>query len=186
MKKRITQMRNKPNDVIFTPLPVVLKMIEMCNITPDMNVLDCSAGTNKIFYNNLPSCNKYYCEILEDKDFFLETKHYDLIIGNPPFSIWTKWIKHTLTICDKFCYIMGNMNFSNSRLNLINDANFGLTKFHIVNIDWWFGSSFCLLFEKNKPSIITADNNIVLCECGKKCGRGKKSGSANLCGLILN
>ena len=60
----------------------------MCNIQEGMKVLDPSKGGG-IFYDNLP--DKYikdYCEITENKDFFNNYEKYDIIIGNPPYSLW--------------------------------------------------------------------------------------------------
>ena len=83
--------RKVANDVFLTPLPLVLKAIEMSSITPEMRVLDpCRATGN--FYNNLPPCKKEWAEITEGKDFFDFKDKVDLIIGNPPFSIWNKWL----------------------------------------------------------------------------------------------
>jgi len=44
-------------------------------------VLDCCAGLNKIWYDNL-NCNKDWCEIMEGKDFMEYNKQTDFIIGN--------------------------------------------------------------------------------------------------------
>ena len=59
----------KPNDVIYTPLSVAKLMIDFCDIQSTDRVLDPSKGAG-IFFDNLPECNKDYCEITEDKDFF--------------------------------------------------------------------------------------------------------------------
>jgi len=48
------------NDVIYTPLNVAKKMIELCEITSNMTVLDPSKGGD-VFYDNLPDyCIKDY------------------------------------------------------------------------------------------------------------------------------
>ena len=57
--------RQNANDVIYTPKPVAEVMIKMCNIQSDDKVLDCSKGGG-VFYDNLPECDKSYCEITED------------------------------------------------------------------------------------------------------------------------
>ena len=142
--------RKTSNDKIYTPKPVAIKMIEMCDIHKTDKVLDPSFGEG-VFYNNLPECKKSYCEIELNKDFFNETERYDLIFGNPPFSIWDKWIEHTMKLTDKFCYIMGCFNFTDCRVRKILNNGYGITKFHLLKIDWWFSPSLVVLFEKNKP-----------------------------------
>ena len=179
--------RKTANDKIYTPLPVALKMIEICDIKPTDKVLDCCLGGG-VFYNNLPECEKYWCEVDTEvvgddiRDFFDFHKQVDLVIGNPPFSLWTKWLEHTMKITDKFCYIMGIMNLSDVRLRDITKNGFGLTKMHILKIDYWFGNQYICFFEKNKPSILSIEPNRIYCDiCNKRCKRGRKGYSYNKC-----
>ena len=181
--KQLSTIQNKKNanDIIYTPLPVAIKMMEMCNITPNMTVLDPCKGAG-VFYDNLPECKKSFCEITEERDFFDWTEKVDLVIGNPPYSIWTKWIAHTVKITDKFCYIMNNFNFTDNRMRDIINAGFGITQIHLLKIDWWFSHQYLVVFERNKPSIISFGLSRVLCDiCGKRCDRGLKGNSANVC-----
>ena len=181
--KQLSTIQNKKNanDVIYTPLPVAIKMMEMCDITPHMTVLDPCKGTG-VFYDNLPECKKSFCEITEGRDFFDWTEKVDLIIGNPPYSIWTKWMAHTVKITDKFCYIMNNFNFTDNRMRDIINAGFGITQIHLLKIDWWFSHQYLVVFERNKPSIISFGLRRVLCDiCGKRCDRGLNGNSANVC-----
>jgi hypothetical protein len=171
--------RESPNDVFFTPLGAVKIMVDMCDIAPDMKVLDpCRATGN--FYNNLPECKKEWCEITEGKDFFDFNERVDLVIGNPPYSLWDKWLDHTAEITDKFCYILGANNLTPKRIRKMEEKGFGLTKLHITQIDWWYSRSFICIFEKNKPSVISYSNTIG-CECGVRCLRGRKGNSVNYC-----
>ena len=175
------QNRKIPNDVFYTPKPVALEMIEMCNITPDMSVLDPCRGAG-VFYNNLPECKKDWCEITEGKDFFEYKVHVDLVISNPPFSIWNKWLDHTCEITDKFCYLMGAMNLTDSRVRELNAKGFGITAIRCLKVHAWFGHQFIILVERNKPSIVTASPKRHYCDdCGKPCGRGRSGNSPNIC-----
>ena len=167
----------KPNDVIYTPKLVAKIMIDICDIKETDRVLDPSKGAG-VFYDNLPPCNKDYCEITEDKDFFEYTNKVDLVIGNPPYSIWTKWLEHTVKICNKFCYIFGVYNFTPPRLQQIFNAGFIITKFHLCKVDWWFSPSFIVLFEKGniENSIISFTRERFVCDiCGIRCKRGQKT-----------
>jgi hypothetical protein len=175
------KLKNNSNDIIYTPKPVALKMIDMCDIKDNMTVLDPSKGGG-IFFDNLPKCNKEYCEITEDKDFFKCEKKYDLIIGNPPYSLWNEWIHHTMKLTNKFCYILGSFNFTDKRIRDIINNGYGITKFHLVKIDWWYSPSYLVLFEKNKPSIITVEEKRILCDiCNSGCKRGRAGHKMNEC-----
>jgi len=183
--------RETANDKIYTPLPVALEMIKMCNIKPTDKVLDCSKGAG-VFYNNFPECEKYWCEIDEDvvgnnkRDFFEFNERVDWIIGNPPFSMWNAWLEHTMKLTDKFCYIMNTMNLSKGRLHNILKNGFGITQIKILNIRYWFGCSYIVIFEKHKPSLMTCIENDLFCDiCNKSsCKRGKKGYDFNKCSVV--
>ena len=176
------KIKQNSNDIIYTPKPVAIKMIEMCNIQEGMKVLDPSKGGG-VFYDNLPdNCIKDYCEITDDKDFFNNYEKYDLIIGNPPYSLWDKWIEHTMKLTNKFCYILGCFNFTDARIRKILNSGFGITKLHLLKIDWWYSPSYIIIFEKNKESIITVAPACILCDiCNSRCSRGRKGNSHNAC-----
>lgn len=179
------KMKMKKSDIYYTPLPVVKRMIEMCDINPDMSVLDPCYGAGA-FYENLPDCNKSWCEIEKGIDFFENNNKYDLVIGNPPFSLWNKWLEHTIKITDKFCYIFGALNFTEPRLRKIQKAGFGITKIHMIGVAWWFGTSFIVVFEKGKPSIISVEEKRVVCDiCNTCCKRGFSKNSPNECTKVL-
>jgi len=170
------------NDKIYTPLSVAIKMIEMSDIKEGDRVLDPSYGGG-VFYNNLPNnCVKFYCEIEQQKDFFDFNERVDLIIGNPPYSLWNKWIDHTMELTDKFCYIMNSFNLTQPRIRKILNHGYGITKMHLLTVDWWFGNSYILVFEKNKPSIISVEEKTIYCDiCNKRCRRGRNGNGINEC-----
>ena len=169
----LRNIKKNPNDIVYTPLPVAMDMINICKINKNMKVLDpCKGGG--VFYDNLPECKKDYCEITEGKDFFDYNEKVDLIIGNPPYSLWNKWIEKTCELTDKFCYIMSNYNLTPPRLNKIKELGYGLTYMKILKIDWWFSPSYICVFERNKKFIIDFEPKRILCDiCNKRCERGR-------------
>ena len=189
MKNKIgseIKQRKEANDKIYTPLPVALKMIEMCELKEGDTVLDPSYGGG-VFFDNFPEfVNKDYCEIENDKDFFDYNKNVSCIIGNPPYSLWDKWLEHTMKTTNKFCYIFGVLNFTFPRIKKILDNGYGITKFHLIAIEYYFSGSYLVVFEKNKPSIITVPEKRFYCDkCNSKCNRGKKGYSFNECSKVM-
>ena len=167
------KLRQKANDVIYTPKPLAQVMIDLCDIKPNDKVLDPSRGGGA-FFDNFPECNKDYCEITEDKDFFKYDKEVNIIIGNPPYSLWTKWLEHTIKLNPKkFCYIFGQMNLTTSRLIQIEKGGYKMTKIHLCKVHWWFGHSFVCVFEKTEKDGIMSYSKVFYCDiCGKRCKRG--------------
>ena len=177
----IHHSKGHANDCIYTPKPLALKMIEMTGILPNETVLDPSKGGG-VFFDNLPDCSKYFCEIEEGINFYDWHMPVDVVIGNPPYSQWTKWLEHTTHICKKrFCYIFGTNSLTGNRLKMIHDAGFGITKIHTVKVAWWMTQSFCIVAERGADSILTFET-IMKCEhCGTMCGRGINGNPPNTC-----
>ena len=186
IKSRVVKQRQSKNDNIYTPPQVAKLMIEMSGLQSGDRVLDPCAGENKVFYNNFPrNTIRKYCN-LPDKDFFEFKKTVDCIVGNPPYSKWNDWLKHTIKLTDKFCYIFGQNNLTQARLHFLFENGFGLTKMHYLNIDWWFGSSIVCLFERGKESIITITPKRIHCEmCDGRCGRGRNNRDYNRCAISI-
>lgn len=174
--------RKIANDKIYTPKPIALKMIEMCDLNKNDYVLDPSYGEG-VFFNNFPEfVKKDFCEIEQGKDFFECNTRYTAVIGNPPYSLWDKWLEHTMKLTDKFCYLFGVLNFTDKRVNKILKNGFGITKIHLLKVSWWFGHQFLIVFEKNKKSILSVEEAIINCDiCNKRCLRGLKGNSMNEC-----
>jgi hypothetical protein len=164
----VTRMHSTKNDRYYTPPEVVKIACDMCNITPEMKVLDPCMGDGA-FYNNLPPCEKDWAEIDMGRDFFEETRQFDLIISNPPYSLWDKWLEHTGRLTNKFCYVMALMSATPKRMTQIFNMGFGITKMHLFSVPSWFGPTLIVLFERNQPSIMSVSPNSFVVIC-KTCG----------------
>ena len=155
--------KKKPNDVIYTPKAVAELMISMCNIEPHEKVLDPSRGKGVFTYN----------------------KPVDVIVGNPPYSLWTKWLKKTLELNpNRFCYIFGAMNTTPKRLKSILDKGYIVKKMCVLQVDWWFGTQFILYFVKGDISenILEVAKETYSCDiCNKHCYRGRYGNNPNEC-----
>jgi hypothetical protein len=154
-KIRHIKDREQTNDIFDTPYPVAMKLIKMTDIKETDRVLDPCSGKG-IFYNNLPDCNKMYCELTENKNFFEFNELVDVVIGNPPFSQWKKWIEHTVQLNPRIIsYIMGCLNLTPKRMEYLKQKGYNLKSMEIVTIEGWFGNTFLVVFEKHVTPIIT-------------------------------
>ena len=145
-KIRNIKEREIPNDIVFTPLAVAMKLIEMAAIKAADRVLDPCCGEG-VFFDNLTNCKKDYCEIVEGKDFIEYEKGVDVIICNPPFSLYTRCISKCIYLSPQIiAFIMGSLNLTTKRLKILEDNNYFLTKMCIVNVKGWFANTLLVVF----------------------------------------
>lgn len=97
------------SDYVQTPEWCAKDMIRHFN--PTGKILDPCRGKNKVFHNLL---NCEFAEIEEGIDFFQISEKYDWIIGNPPYSIFNKWIKHSYTIGKEIVYLLPTFKVFNA------------------------------------------------------------------------
>ena len=155
--------RTKANDVFITPLEVAKQQIQLHNINDNDLWLDpCRNNKEGSYFNNFPqNVRKDWCEILEGKDFFEYDENIDIICGNPPYSVIDKWIKKTLQLNPKeFSLLIGIGNLTTRRIEIIENAGYGLSKMKMLKIYDWYGMSCIVVFEKNKKSIIEYDRKV--------------------------
>jgi hypothetical protein len=173
------QKRENPNDKIYTPPQIVDIMLELCEYKKgiNINVLDpCKGGG--AFYNKL-DYPKSFCEIDQNIDFFDNNEFYDLIVGNPPYSILDNWLKHTYTKCNKFCYIIGMYSLTPKRIKNMEESGFYIEKMTLTQVPTWFSRSYIIVCKKG----IKKNNNIIFdykflgnkcLYCNKPCGGANK------------
>ncbi len=91
-----------PADIVYTP-PRIAKDI-VTHFKPSGKCLDPCKGDG-VFLKLLPPGSDW-CEIREGKDFFKYKEKVDWIIGNPPYSIFVEWLRHSFDIADNVVYIV--------------------------------------------------------------------------------
>ena len=90
------------NDIVTTP-PALAEDI-VVHFNPSGICLDPCRG-NGVFYTLLPR-DSLWCEIEQNKDFYAFNSKVDWIIGNPPYSHYTAWLRHSLKIAKNIVYLM--------------------------------------------------------------------------------
>ena len=170
--------RQKPNDKIYTPPKIVDIMLDFCGYEKGDLVLEPAKGLGAI-YDKL-SEPKHYCEIDENLDYFDYDNKVDWVITNPPYSILDSFLKHTYTLCNKFCFLIGMYSLTPKRIEVMHQSGFYITKMLLTKIPSWFQRSYIIVCEKldKEPSnIIFKSINLgnKCLYCGQPCGgmRGK-------------
>ena len=95
-------MPSNAQDVIYTPDHIAKDIID--HFCPSGKCLDPCKG-NGAFLKYLPA-NSDWCEITEGKDFFEYRKKVDWIVGNPPYSIFEKWLTHSFRVANDILYLI--------------------------------------------------------------------------------
>lgn len=90
-----------PRDVVYTPDNVARDMVNL--FAPSGRILEPAKGDGAIL-RHLVGAD--WCEIAEGVDFFACTARYDWIIGNPPYSIFAAWLRHSFTLADDIVYLI--------------------------------------------------------------------------------
>lgn len=109
------------SDVVYTPDDVARDVVEF--FKPTGKILEPCKGDGA-FMRYLPPDTEW-CEISAGRDFFAEHRHFDWIIGNPPYSDWDGWMSHSFEIADNIVYVMMPYTLFNSMKKLRAIAKYG-------------------------------------------------------------
>lgn len=117
------------NDVVFTPDDVARDVVAF--FKPSGKILEPCCGEGAFLKYLSPDTD--WCEIERGRDFFANHNHYDWIIGNPPFSIFTEWLTHSFELADNVVYVMMPQSLENSigRLKQIESYGGIKTKYYL-------------------------------------------------------
>lgn len=149
--------REQVNDVFITPLELAKKQIQMIENLPNELWLDPFRNSGN-YYNQFPTDNKAWCEILEEKDFFDYQQPVNIICSNPPYSMIDRVFQHSVSLNPRvISYLIGINNLTAKRLEFMNHAGYGLTRIHLCKVFKWFGMSVIAQFEFQKENIISFD-----------------------------
>lgn len=115
-------------DVVYTPDYVSKNIIEF--IKPTGKCLDPCKGDGA-FLKFMP-IGSDYCELQENKDFLHYEKKVDWIIGNPPYSIFEDFLRHSFLISDNVSFLVPTNKVFQRQLIMDMINNYGGIKSIII------------------------------------------------------
>ena len=108
-------------DIVYTPEHVAKTIVK--HFKPSGKCLDPCMGDG-VFYNLLPVGSEW-CEIAKGRDFFEWDTPVDWIVGNPPYTIFSEWLRHSMTLADNIVYLIPINKAFNSYPMMKDIANYG-------------------------------------------------------------
>lgn len=90
------------SDVVMTPDALAAGIVKHFN--PSGVCLDPCRGDGA-FYRHLPP-GALWCEITEGVDLFQFGTPVDWIIGNPPYAVFSQWLRHSFTLARDIVYLI--------------------------------------------------------------------------------
>ena len=163
MKSNIShsiKKRDNPNDVFITPYDLAKTHINMIH-TNNEDIWFDPFKNNGVYYNQFPTDKKVWTEILEEKDFFSYEGSVDIICSNPPYSCIDKILEKSISLKPRvISYLIGINNLTAKRVEMMENAGYGITKLHMCKIYKWYGMSLIVVWELNTKSIISYDRNV--------------------------
>lgn len=155
--KSYQSSKERKNDIIYTPKQLALNCINSVPFVAGDKVLDPFYGKG-VWYDNYPDfVDKDFTEIRppHETNFFTYDQEVDWCVSNPPFSKLNRVFEKSIEVSRKgFAYIMAGHNITKKRMQMVNEANFGLTGIAYFFVPEWFGfPCIFVIFEKDKPGI---------------------------------
>ncbi len=100
------------SDVVLTPDAVAADVV--CRFRPVGRVLDPCKGSGA-FLKHMPGAE--WCEIREGRDFFAWKEPVDWIVSNPPYSIFSDFLRHSFDVAENIVYLIPiNKAFNSDRM----------------------------------------------------------------------
>jgi hypothetical protein len=116
------------DDIVYTPLDVARDVV--AHFKPSGRILDPCRGGGA-FSDEMPGCDT--CEIREGSDFFNWTQPVDWIVSNPPYSIFSDFLRHALTVAENIVFLIPvNKVFNSDRTMREIWAWGGVPEIHVI------------------------------------------------------
>lgn len=122
--------KTKTNDIVMTPRELTKKLVEYFN--PQGKVLEPCCGTGN-FLEYLPK-DSLWCEITKGRDFFQFNQKVDWIFTNPPYSIFRRFLQHSMKVSDNICVLITiNHIWTKARIRDIKENGFGIKEILMID-----------------------------------------------------
>lgn len=153
--------REKSNDIFITPTDLALLHINSINANINDVWYDPFKNSGN-YFNQFPTKNKKWTEIIEDKDFFNFNEKVDIICSNPPYSIFDTILDKCIELQPRIIsFLIGFHNLTAKRIEKMENAGYKIVYFHLTKVYKWFGMSLIVTWEKtDKKSIINFDRKV--------------------------
>jgi len=154
--------RKIPNDVFITPVLLAKKQINMIEVVEGDVWFDPFKATGN-FFNQFPNTGVEHIwgEITEGRDFLTQNVKCDVICSNPPYSLLDKVFRRCIELNPKVVsFLIGVGNLTTRRIEMMEKANYSITKLHMCKIFQWYGMSYIVQFEKSTEPCMTYDRII--------------------------
>lgn len=149
--------RDTPKDVFYTPPTAVASHLQLIEGLSGERWLDPFKGKGA-YFDAFPTQNKDWCEITEGRDFFEWKGSVDLIVSNPPYSLMDKVLEASIALKPRIIsYLIGQGNLTARRIELLNNAGYGLSKLKMIKVYEWYGLSYIVVFERGATNCIEYD-----------------------------
>lgn len=100
------------SDVVYTPDDVARDIVAY--FKPAGRVLEPAAGDGA-FLSHMPGAE--WCELEKGRDFFAWGEAVDWIVGNPPYSIFSEFMRHSMTVAKNIVFLIPiNKAFNSSKM----------------------------------------------------------------------
>ena len=149
--------REVANDVFITPLELAKTQINLIETT-EADIWYDPFKNSGSYYNQFPTQNRVWSEILDGRDFFEFNERVDVICSNPPYSMIDNVLKKCIELKPRvISFLIGINNLTCKRIELMNKNNYGLVKIHFCKVYKWFGMSTIVQFELDRENVISYD-----------------------------
>lgn len=95
------ELLSREDDVVYTPADVAADVV--AHFEPYGRVLDPCRGGG-VFTDLMSGAE--WCEIRDGRDFFEWREPVDWIVSNPPYSIFSKFMRHSMTVARNIVYVI--------------------------------------------------------------------------------
>lgn len=99
---QLLQIALEPGDVVYTPDWVAADMVDY--FKPSGKILEPCCGDG-VFLRYLTG-EVDWCEIEKGRDFYSHSTAVDWVFGNPPYSDFSNWMRHSMEIAENICYLI--------------------------------------------------------------------------------